>query len=86
MAVVMEFCDLGSLMRAIKKKAFKPHGKWTYHTTYVSEIKLKCILSVVHQELPVQSWTEAGSSGAFSKDLQPTLYKAWNILMNGICL
>lgn len=33
--VVMEFCDLGSLQRAVNKKAFKPHGKWTYHTTYV---------------------------------------------------
>ena len=33
--VVMEFCDLGSLMRAVTKKAFKPHGKWSYHTTYV---------------------------------------------------
>ncbi|KAL0038667.1 hypothetical protein WJX79_002430 [Trebouxia sp. C0005] len=32
--VVMEFCDLGSLMRAVNKKAFKPHGKWSYHTTY----------------------------------------------------
>jgi len=36
--VVMEFCDLGSLMRAVNKKAFKPHGKWSYHTTYVSHI------------------------------------------------
>lgn len=34
--VVMEFCDLGSLLRAVNKKAFKPHGKWSYHTTYVS--------------------------------------------------
>ena len=34
--VVMEFCDLGSLLRAVTKKAFKPHGKWSYHTTYVS--------------------------------------------------
>lgn len=33
--VVMEFCDLGSLLRAVTKKAFKPHGKWSYHTTYV---------------------------------------------------
>ena len=33
--VVMEFCDLGSLLRAVNKKAFKPHGKWSYHTTYV---------------------------------------------------
>ncbi|KAL3143112.1 hypothetical protein ABBQ38_003385 [Trebouxia sp. C0009 RCD-2024] len=32
--VVMEFCDLGSLLRAVNKKAFKPHGKWSYHTTY----------------------------------------------------
>ena len=32
----MEFCDLGSLLRAVTKKAFKPHGKWSYHTTYVS--------------------------------------------------
>ncbi len=34
--VVMEFCDLGSLLRAVNKKAFKPHSKWSYHTTYVS--------------------------------------------------
>ena len=34
--VVMEFCDLGSVLRAVTKKAFRPHGKWTYHTTYVS--------------------------------------------------
>ncbi|KAK9808759.1 hypothetical protein WJX72_003116 [[Myrmecia] bisecta] len=34
MVVVMEYCDLGSLMRAVTKKAFKPHGKWSYHTTY----------------------------------------------------
>ena len=36
MVVVMEFCDLGSLLRAISKKAFRPHGKWSYATTYVS--------------------------------------------------
>ena len=47
--VVMEFCDLGSVLRAVTKKAFRPHGKWTYHTTYVSAA---CCLAV--------SWT--GSS------------------------
>ena len=35
MVVIMEYCDLGSLLRAISKKAFKPHGKWSYATTYV---------------------------------------------------
>ncbi|KAK9833634.1 hypothetical protein WJX74_001172 [Apatococcus lobatus] len=34
MVVIMEYCDLGSLLRAISKKAFKPHGKWSYATTY----------------------------------------------------
>ncbi len=36
MVVIMEYCDLGSLLRAISKKAFRPHGKWSYVTTYVS--------------------------------------------------
>ena len=36
MVVIMEYCDLGSLLRAIGKKAFRPHGKWSYATTYVS--------------------------------------------------
>ena len=36
MVVIMEYCDLGSLLRAISKKAFRPHGKWSYATTYVS--------------------------------------------------
>lgn len=40
--VVMEFCDLGSLLRAVHKKAFKPHGKWSYHTTYVSQAHQTC--------------------------------------------
>ena len=35
MVVVMEFCDLWSLQRAISKKAFKPHGKFTDQATYV---------------------------------------------------
>ena len=34
--VVMEFCDMDTLLRAIQKKAFQPHGKWSAHTTYVS--------------------------------------------------
>ena len=34
--VIMEFCDMGTLLRAITKQAFKPHGKWKLHTTYVS--------------------------------------------------
>ena len=33
--VIMEFCDMGTLLRAITKQAFKPHGKWKLHTTYV---------------------------------------------------
>ena len=33
--VVMEFCDMDTLLRAIKKKAFQPHGKWKQRTTYV---------------------------------------------------
>lgn len=32
--VIMEFCDMGTLLRAITKQAFKPHGKWKLHTTY----------------------------------------------------
>ena len=40
MVVVMEFCDLWSLQRAISKKAFKPHGKFTDQATYVSQTKL----------------------------------------------
>ncbi|KAK9812523.1 hypothetical protein WJX73_005727 [Symbiochloris irregularis] len=32
--VIMEFCDMGTLLRAIAKQAFKPHGKWKLHTTY----------------------------------------------------
>lgn len=36
MVVVMEFCDLQSLHRAITKKVFKPHGKFSKHATYVS--------------------------------------------------
>lgn len=35
MAVVMEHCDVGSLAKAIRKQAFRPHGRWTYHMTYV---------------------------------------------------
>jgi len=46
--VVMEFCDLGSLMRAVNKKAFKPHGKWSYHTTYVSHVITLMTLSLFH--------------------------------------
>lgn len=33
--VVMEYCDMDTLLRAIQKKAFQPHGKWSAHTTYV---------------------------------------------------
>ncbi len=44
----MEFCDLGSLMRAVNKKAFKPHGKWSYHTTYVSHTPTLMTLSLFH--------------------------------------
>lgn len=33
--VVMEYCDMDTLLRAIKKKAFQPHGKWKQRTTYV---------------------------------------------------
>ena len=36
--VVMEFCDLQSLHRAIMKKVFKPHGRFTRQATYVSSI------------------------------------------------
>ena len=36
MVVVMEFCDLGALRKALKRRAFVPHGKWTFQTTYVS--------------------------------------------------
>ena len=36
MVVVMEFCDLQSLHRAITKKVFKPHGKFSKQATYVS--------------------------------------------------
>eukprot|EP00884_Botryococcus_braunii_P009555 jgi/Botrbrau1/18600/Bobra.0367s0041.2 len=32
--VVMEFCDVGSLHRAIQKKSFKPHGPWGFQLTY----------------------------------------------------
>lgn len=34
--VVMEYCDLGALRKALKRRAFVPHGKWTFQTTYVS--------------------------------------------------
>lgn len=36
MVVVMEYCDLGSLRKAITRRAFVPHGKWSFQTTYVS--------------------------------------------------
>ena len=36
MLVVMEHCNLGSLASAIAKHRFQPHGKWAFHTTYVS--------------------------------------------------
>ena len=35
MVVVMEWCDLGSLATAIRKQRFRPHGKWTFTSTYV---------------------------------------------------
>lgn len=38
MVVVMEFCDLQSLHRAITKKVFKPHGKFSKQATYVSSL------------------------------------------------
>lgn len=38
--VIMEYCDMGTLLRAIAKQAFKPHGKWKLHTTYVSHLPL----------------------------------------------
>lgn len=56
----MEYCDLGSLFRAIGKKVFRPHGKWTYHTTYVSH--LHCLLAetcfqfATDQALQANSW------------------------------
>ena len=40
--VIMEFCDMGTLLRAITKQAFKPHGKWKLHTTYVSSPHPHC--------------------------------------------
>ena len=49
MVVVMEFCDLQSLHRAITKKAFKPHGKWSKQTTYRALLRTAqvCALGVV---------------------------------------
>lgn len=46
MVVVMEFCDLWSLQRAISKKAFKPHGKFTDQATYVS-FPIKAIFALI---------------------------------------
>lgn len=40
--VIMEFCDMGTLLRAITKQAFKPHGKWKLHTTYVRSAACSC--------------------------------------------
>eukprot|EP00887_Chlorella_sp_A99_P003741 scaffold7.g3741.t1 len=34
MAVVLEYCDLGSLRRAIKRRAFVPGARWSLQTTY----------------------------------------------------
>jgi len=44
MVVVMEWCDLGSLATAIRKQRFRPHGKWTFTSTYVR----------LHSWIPVQ--------------------------------
>ncbi len=41
MVVVMEWCDLGSLATAIRKQRFRPHGKWTFTSTYVRLRPLK---------------------------------------------
>lgn len=42
MVVVMEYCDLGALRKALKRRAFVPHGKWTFQTTYVSCLACWC--------------------------------------------
>ncbi|PRW57603.1 serine threonine- kinase drkC [Chlorella sorokiniana] len=34
MVVVMEYCDLGSLRKALQRKAFRPSTKWPFQTTY----------------------------------------------------
>ncbi len=34
LVVVMEHCDLGSLQRAIQRKAFLPSAKWPQHATF----------------------------------------------------
>ncbi|KAI3434599.1 hypothetical protein D9Q98_002667 [Chlorella vulgaris] len=34
MVVVMEYCDLGSLRKALKRGAFRPSTKWPFQTTY----------------------------------------------------
>lgn len=36
MVVVMEYCDLGSLRKALKRRCFVPNAKWSFQTTYVS--------------------------------------------------
>jgi len=64
--VVMEFCDLGSLMRAVNKKAFKPHGKWSYHTTYVSHVIALMTLSLFHLVLQWSVHSPAQTSACCS--------------------
>jgi serine/threonine protein kinase len=34
LVVVMEYCDLGSLHRALQRRAFLPSPKWPLHRTY----------------------------------------------------
>ena len=42
MVVVMEYCDLGSLRKALRRRAFLPSAKWPFQTTYVRACRCRC--------------------------------------------